>query len=193
MAYSKITYGGNVLIDLTQDTVDAAHLLQGYSAHGKDGEVVDGACTFDADTGDATATAGDILSGKTAYKDGAKVTGTMANKGAVSGTIGAKAEQYTIPAGYHNGSGKVSISSAEQAKIIAGNIKAGVQILGVTGEYSGAAITAQTKTVTPQTTQFTVAPDTGYDYLSNVVVNAIPYTERDLATGGKEVLIATLS
>ena len=39
----------------------------------------------------------------------------------------------TINAGYHNGSGKVSISSTEQAKIIASNIKKGVSILGVTG------------------------------------------------------------
>ena len=56
-----------------------------------------------------TATAGDILSGKTAYSRGILVTGTMANKGAVSATINS-GESYTIPEGYHNGSGKVNVS-----------------------------------------------------------------------------------
>ena len=84
------------------------------------------------DSSDGTAEAEHILSGKTAYVDG-KITGSMTDNAAVSGTISSKAGTYTVPAGYHNGSGKVSISSAEQAKIIAGNIKSGVTILGVAG------------------------------------------------------------
>lgn len=189
MAYNKIIYGGNTLIDLTADTVDAAHLLSGKTAHGADGEIVEGTCTYDADTSDANASAADILLSKTAYKDGAKLTGTMPNKGAVTGTISTKAGTYTIPAGYHNGSGSVGISSTEQAKIIAGNIKNGVQILGITGTYTGAAISAQSKTATPRTTQFTVSPDTGYDYLTSVVVAAIPYSETSNPQGGTTVTI----
>lgn len=46
MAYSKIIYGGNVLIDLTGDTVDADKLLSGATAHDKAGNVVIGALTF---------------------------------------------------------------------------------------------------------------------------------------------------
>lgn len=84
-------------------------------------------------TGDADAVAGNILSGKTAYIGSGKVTGTMANNGAVTGTISTKAGTYTIPSGYHNGSGKVQIASAEQAKLISSNIKSGVTILGVSG------------------------------------------------------------
>lgn len=84
-------------------------------------------------TGDATAIAGNILNGKTAYIGSGKVTGTMTNNGAVTGTISTKAGTYTVPAGYHNGSGKVQISSTEQAKLISSNIKSGVTILGVTG------------------------------------------------------------
>lgn len=190
MAINKVIYGGETLIDLTGDTVDAAHLLTGYTAHDKSGAVITGANTFDSDTSDDTAAVAEILAGKTAHARGAALTGTMPNNGAVSGTISTKAGQYTVPQGYHDGSGKVGISSTEQAKIIAGNIKSGVQILGVTGTYTGAAISAQSKTVTPTKAAFDVAPDTGYDYLSGVHVNAIPYVESDNSAGGKTATIA---
>ena len=117
------------------------------------------------------------------------MTGTMANKGSVTGTISSKSGTYTIPQGYHDGGGKVSISTAEQAKIIAGNIKSGVEILGVTGTYSGEEITAQSKNVTPSFTAQTVQPDTGYDYLAAVTVNAIPVVYADNAAGGQTVTI----
>lgn len=187
---NKVVYGGDTLIDLTSDTATAAQVLTGYSFHLKSGQQTTGTCDYDSNTEDATAGASDILSGQTAYVAGAKVTGSMANNGAVTGTITTKAQQYTIPVGYHDGSGKVSISSTEQAKIIAGNIKSGVQILGVTGTYSGESISAQAKTATPTTAQQVVLPDSGYDYLSQVTVAAIPYTETDNAQGGKTVTIA---
>ena len=190
MAINKVIYGGNTLIDLTADTITAGDLAYGVTAHDKSGAVITGTSTKDADTSDATAAQAEILLSKTAYVNGVKLTGTMPNNGAVTGTITTKAQQYTVPQGYHDGSGKVSISSTEQAKIIAGNIKSGIKILGVTGTYSGEAVTAQAKTATPATTSQTVLPDAGYDYLSQVTVNAIPYVETQNAAGGITVTIA---
>ena len=176
---NKVIFGGNTLIDLTSDTVDAAHLLSGYKAHDKSGAIITGTCTYNADTADATATADEILSGKTAYVAGDKVSGSMPNRGAVTGTITTKAQQYTIQQGYHDGSGKVSIASAEQAKIIPGNIRQGVTILGVEGTMSGQEdVHAQSKTVTPTAAQQVITPDSpDYNYLTQVTVNAIPYVE----------------
>lgn len=183
MAKNKIIYGNTVLIDLTSDTVEASKLSYGYTAHDRAGDIITGTNTFDADTSDATATASEILATKTAYVNGSKITGTMPNRGAVSGTISTVAQSYSIAEGYHDGSGTVEIDSTEQAKIIASNIKDGVQILGVTGTYTGEGVTAQAKTATPYTTSQVITPDVGYDYLSQVTVNAIYYNETANAYG----------
>ena len=85
-----------------------------------------------------TVSADKLLKGATAHdKTGAAITGTMPNNGAVSGSIATKDGQYTVPQGFHNGSGKVGIASTEKEKLIPGNIKSGVKVLGVTGSYSG--------------------------------------------------------
>lgn len=190
MAISKVVYGAQTLIDLTADTITADKVLTGYTAHGKDGEQISGTCAFDVNSQDATAQVAELLTGKTAYARGAKLTGTMPNNGGVTGTISTVAGQYTIAQGYHDGSGKVSIDSTEQAKIIPANIKKDVEILGVTGtlETSGS-VTAQTKSVTPSTQQQVVLPDAGYDYLSQVTVAAIPYSESPNSAGGITVTI----
>lgn len=190
MAVSKVVYGGNTLIDLTADTITADKLLKDITAHGADGEKITGTCTYDANTQDATATAAEILTGKTAYNKGTKVTGTMKNNGAVAGKISTKAGEYTVPQGYHDGSGKVSIDSTEQAKLVPANIREGVTILGVNGSMTGTEdAKPQAKTVTPSTSQQTVLPDTGYNYLSQVTVAAIPYVESDNSAGGVTVTI----
>lgn len=189
---NKVVYGGTTLIDLTADTITAAQLASGVTAHDKSGAPITGTNTYDADTSDATATAAEILATKTAYVNGVKLTGSMPNNGAVTGTITTKAQQYTVPQGYHDGSGKVSISSTEQAKIISTNIRQGVTILGVEGSMSGTEDMdiEPAKSVTPSTTAQTVLPATGYDGMAQVNVAAIPYVEADNSAGGKTVTIA---
>lgn len=189
MGISKVIYGSTTLIDLTADSVEANALLTGYTAHGADGNAITGNCTFDADTSDANATQSTILIGSNAYVNGTKVEGTMPNRGAVTGYISTYDEEFVINAGYHDGSGKVSINAIEQEKIIPENIKEGVSILGVTGNCSPAAnINAQAKTTDPYTTAQTLLPDIGYDYLSQVTVNAIYYDESPAAQGNGTVV-----
>lgn len=111
----------------------------------------------------------DVLSGKTFYNTSTtKLTGTMTNTGAVTSTITAQNGAYTIPEGYHNGSGVVTailpsksaqtytpttsnqtIASGKylageqtilgDADLVAANIKKDVAIFGVTGTYEGSA------------------------------------------------------
>lgn len=191
MAISKVIYAGQTLIDLTNDSVTADKLLDGYTAHGANGEKIEGTCPYDANTKDATATAAEILKGKTAYKNGSKVTGTMPNNGSFDGVINAIDEGVIIPQGYHDGSGSVCISVSEHEKVQPENIREGVTILGVTGTMSGTeGAKPQSKEVTPSTAQQEILPDSPtYNYLSSVIVKPIPYNEAANNAGGTTVTI----
>lgn len=90
----------------------------------------------------------------------------LENRGAVSATVQV-GDTYTIPKGYHNGSGTVS---------------------GVSG---GGSYTLQSKAVTPTKNQQNVTPDSGYYGLSDVTVAAIPEVYQDVSTvtaGAADVL-----
>ncbi len=184
---------GTILIDLTTDTAVATDVATGKYFHLATGERVAGTNTFDSNTTDANALASEILSGRTAYVNKNKITGEMTNQGAVSGTISTVDGTYTVPAGYHNGLGSVAIDSTEQAKIIASNIKSGVTILGVTGDYAGSSATAGAVSATPYLTAQTILPSSiSKDYISEVVISAITIVESDNAAGGKTVTIGAV-
>ena len=180
---------GTVLIDLTADTVDAAHLLAGYTAHGANGAPITGTNTFDSDTSDDTLQVAEALSGKTFHARGTAYTGTMANNGGNNVTVSGKTGT-TIPAGYYDGSGKAVLDSTSSTNLVANNIREGITILGVEGTMSGSeGVVAQAKTATPTFTAQTISPDTGYTHLSQVTVAAITVTYSDNSAGGKTVTI----
>lgn len=187
---NKVIYFGKTLIDLTADTVSADKLLSGQTAHDKTGAVIEGACTFDSDTSDATVAVAEMLDGKTAYARGAMLKGTMPNRGKVTGAISTKDGTYGIEQGYHDGSGSVGIASTEKAKLIASNIRNGVTILGVLGTLKeDEPEIPQSKTVTPSESLQEITPDAGYTCLRQVTVNAIAYKESSNSAGGTTVTI----
>ena len=187
---NKVVFGNTVLIDLTADTVTADKILTSYTAHDASGAIVTGTCDYDSNTQDATVKVAEMLDGKTAYARGARLTGTMPNNGAVDLSISTVDGEVAIAQGYHDGSGKASILATEQAKIIAANIKQGITILGVTGTLEPSSdVKVHAKTATPKTSQQVILPDSGYDYLSQVTVNAIPYVETLNSAGGMTATI----
>lgn len=186
---NKLVVGNEVKFDLTGDTVAPNTLLTGTTAHDKTGAQITGTCSYDSDTSDATVAVAEILKDKTAYARGSKIVGTMPNNGAKNYTISDLNDQ-TISLGFYDGSGKISFDSAEKAKIIPANIKNGVSILGVQGTMTGQEdLQVQSKTVTPTFTAQTILPDSGYDYLSQVVVSAISVTESENSAGGLTLTI----
>lgn len=187
---NKVVVGTEVKLDLSQDTISPDKLAKDITAHDKSGAPIVGTSTLDVDSSDATAAVAEILKGKTAYARGTKLTGTMPNNGAVAGKINTVAGKYTIPTGFHDGSGTVQIDATEQAKIIAKNIREGITILGVKGSMSGSeGMKPQAKAVTPSFAEQVVAPDTGYNCLSQVTVGAIPVAYVDNAAGGRTLTI----
>lgn len=101
-----------------------------------------GTATF-YDTSGASAAAGDILTSKTAFNGSGSVSGSMANNGSTSGTIGTKAGTVTIPAGYTSG-GTVSLTNVSDCT--AANILSGKSILGVNGSLTAPTISQDSVT-----------------------------------------------
>ena len=111
------------------------------------------------DTSKATATAADILYGKTAGIGDEIVTGTMTNRGAVSQALNCGGS-YTIPAGYHNGSGKVTantLASQTSATATASQILSGKTAYVNGSKITGTIASLGATTYTPTTSNQTIA------------------------------------
>lgn len=87
------------------------------------------------DTAGADISAGDVLSGKTAYGASGSINGSMANNGSTSGTISTKAGTVSIPAGYTTG-GTVSLLSSAVTDLVSANLLTGKTVLGVQGSLN---------------------------------------------------------
>lgn len=141
-----------------------------------------------ADTGDATAAAGDILAGKTAYANGAKVTGTIELADAAA-TPTLEAQELTPPAGTYYKKVTVAATPLDATQTVTAGTTAktvnpaegnlGIKTVTVNPTPSGA------KTITPTKDTQTVNPDSG-KLLSSVTVNPIP-DEYIVPTGSKTI------
>lgn len=104
------------------------------------------------------------------------------DKGAVSKTLDTTTKSYTVPAGYHNGSGTVQIVTEEKTATANGTITpTSGKVLSKVVVNVDTTPTLQSKTVTPTKSAQTVTPDAGYDGLSGVTVNAIPSNYGDVS------------
>ena len=179
---------GTVLIDLTMDDVKAEHVQKGIKFHDKTGAERTGTNTKTVDASNVTADPAEVLAGETFGRGNEVATGTMPNNSGKNVYVTSKSGA-SIPRGFYDGAGVAKISDEDAAKIVPGNIKEGVTILGVTGEFGADDISAQSKEVVPSFVDEQVSPDGGYTFLSGVLVKAIPVLRTDNSAGGVTVTI----
>ena len=86
------------------------------------------------DTSGDDTIASHVLNGDKFHSASGAGVGNMPENGTVTRTITSKADIIQIAEGHHSGSGSVQIATEEQAKIISGNIRSGVTILGQQGK-----------------------------------------------------------
>lgn len=186
---NKVVLGdGTVLIDLTMDDVKAEHVQKGIKFHDKTGAEQVGTNTKTVDASSVTAEPAEVLAGETFGRGNEVATGTMPNNSGKPVVVSTKSGT-PIPRGYYDGAGVAKISDEDAGKLVPSNIKEGVTILGVSGEYGADDISSQSKEVTPTFEDQQVSPDGGYTFLSGVLVKAIPVIRTDNSAGGVTVTI----
>lgn len=133
MAVNKVVYGDRTLIDLTGDTVTAADLALGKTAHDASGQLITGTGIIGASGG--TATAENILEGKTAYVNGQLITGTMPYNSFYEPYVWTvdEDEAVHVDEGYYDGTQSITLSPEAVNNLTEENIREGVYLLGVWG------------------------------------------------------------
>ena len=194
MGISRVEYDGNLLIDISSDTVTSDKLLKDVTAHNSNGDPVTGTCEYDMKTKDFTAFAYDIRKGKTAGVNGQEITGTMDEHEAEEHILAEKGSVYTIPQGYHDGQGTVKISQTEMNKLKPENIRENVEILGVLGSMTGNEGENPSPKITvdaPLKEDLSIQPEGDYTCFKEVVVKKVPYivTDNTASDKGKWVAI----
>lgn len=180
---------GEVIFDLTQDDVKQENVDAGIWFHDKTGERKKGTSTKTVDASGATAEASEVLFDRTFGKGSELQKGTMPDNSGKDVVITNK-DGTSIPVGYSDGSGKARLSDSDIAKLIPGNIKEGVTILGIEGNFGTDDFSAISKEITPTFSEQTFNPaDDGVSFYSSVKVNAISVTRQDNEFGGVTVTI----
>ena len=187
---SKIVLAnGEVLIDLTQDDIKPENVDKGKYFHDKAGKRQQGTSTKTVDASEVTAEASEVLKGRTFGKGSEVVTGDMPDNSDKDVIVTSK-EGTPIPLGYTDGSRVAKLSDDDLAKLIPGNIKEGVTILDVEGEYGADDVSSTKKEVRPtfQKQIFNPSED-GVSFYSSVEVEAITVDRKDNEAGGVTVKI----
>ena len=179
---------GTVLIDLTMDDVKPEHVQKGIKFHDKTGAEKTGTNTKTVDASDVTAEPAEVLAGETFGRGSEVATGTMPNNSGNNVLVTGKTGT-SILRGYYDGSGVAKISEEDAANIVPSNIKEGVTILGITGSFGADDISSHSKEVKPTFVDQQISPDSGYAFLSGVLVKAIPVLYTDNNAGGQTVTI----
>ena len=179
---------GEVLSDLTKDDIKAENVDAGIWFHDRTGLRQQGTSTKTVDASKATATAADVPMGLTFGRGDELAVGTMPDYSGRDIEI-STIEGTSIPYGRFDGASKAKLSAEEIAKIIPSNIKEGVSILGIEGDFGADDISSQSKVVSPSFERQIINPDEGFTFLSSVEVEAIKVTRTENEFGGTTVTI----